>query len=106
MLPSWAAGFCRAALLCSSVIQILQKPLYRQGRVFFIPQGDADPSVSRDIQLLCRDPVGNALQYQLLAEEWYGCSDGTTTGYMKIKTDDIYKKLLPFANHSAAVIEV
>lgn len=46
------------------------------------------------------------LDREILAEEWYGCSDGTTTGYMKIKTDDIYKKLLPFAKHSPAVIEV
>lgn len=46
------------------------------------------------------------LDREILAEEWYGCSDGTTTGYMKIKTDDIYKKLLLFAKHSPAVIEV
>lgn len=40
----------------------------------------------------------------VLKEEWYGCSDGTTTGYMKVKTDDIYHKLLPFARHKAVVI--
>ena len=37
---------------------------------------------------------------------WYGCSDGTTTGYMKIQTADIMKKFLPFVNHAAIVIEV
>lgn len=42
----------------------------------------------------------------VLSEEWYGCSDGTTTGYMKLRTDDIYRKFLPFTNHTAAVIEV
>ena len=42
----------------------------------------------------------------VLEEEWYGCSDGTTTGYMKIRTDDIYRKLLSFTNHTPAVIEV
>lgn len=42
----------------------------------------------------------------VLAEEWYGCSDGTTTGYMKVRTDDIRSKLLPFTGHSAEVIEV
>lgn len=43
---------------------------------------------------------------EVLAEEWYGCSDGTTTGYMKVKTDDIYRKFLPFTKHTATVIEV
>jgi len=39
-------------------------------------------------------------------EEWYGCSDGTTTGYMKVSTDDIIKKLLPITHHTPAIIEV
>ena len=42
----------------------------------------------------------------VLAEEWYGCSDGTTTGYMKVRTEDIYRKFLPFARHPAAVIKM
>ncbi len=39
-------------------------------------------------------------------EEYYGCSDGTTTGYMKIKTADIIHKVLAFARHDYAVISV
>lgn len=39
-------------------------------------------------------------------EEWYGCSDGTTTGYMKIRTRDIIDKVLPKSNHVPAIIEV
>ena len=35
----------------------------------------------------------------VLQEEWYGCSDGTTTGYMKIRTDDIIHKFLPYTGH-------
>lgn len=31
----------------------------------------------------------------VLAEKFYGCSDGTTTGYMKIKTADITGIMLP-----------
>lgn len=42
----------------------------------------------------------------VLKNEWYGCSDGTTTGYMKIRTDDILKKLLSFANHKLSIIEI
>jgi Ala-tRNA(Pro) deacylase len=43
---------------------------------------------------------------EVLAEKWYGCSDGTTTGYMKLQTEDICKKFLPFTNHTLSVIEV
>lgn len=53
---------------------------------------------------------GNKVQIifdkEVFVKEWYGCSDGTTTGYMKVRTDDIYQKFLPFTKHTAAVIEV
>ncbi len=39
-------------------------------------------------------------------EEWYGCSDGTTTCYMKIKTAQIINAFLPFAKHIPSIIEV
>lgn len=42
----------------------------------------------------------------VLAEEYYGCSDGTTTGYMKVKTEDITHKLLKYVGISPDVIEV
>lgn len=42
----------------------------------------------------------------VLAEKWYGCSDGTTTGYMKVSTDDITGKFLPFTKHPLTVAEV
>lgn len=42
----------------------------------------------------------------VLRETWYGCSDGTTTGYMKLQTDDIVRKFLPFTNHSPITIQM
>lgn len=42
----------------------------------------------------------------VLMEEWYGCSDGTTTGYMKIKTEQIIRGFLQFTGHEPAIIEV
>lgn len=51
---------------------------------------------ARDVQIV--------FDRDVLAEEWYGCSDGTTTGYMKIRTEDIVHKLLPYAKHSCQVI--
>lgn len=42
----------------------------------------------------------------VLRKEWYGCSDGTTTGYLKLSTDDVLHKLLPYAKHTYATITV
>lgn len=42
----------------------------------------------------------------ILAEEFYGCSDGTTTGYMKIRTEDIVKKFLPYTKHNVQIIKI
>lgn len=42
----------------------------------------------------------------VLAEDWYGCSDGTTTGYMKIKTSQIFHDFLTFTKHSPKIIHV
>lgn len=46
------------------------------------------------------------LDQDVLAEEWYGCSDGTTTGYMKVRTEDITGKFLPSTGHEPAVVRV
>ncbi|MCT9858111.1 prolyl-tRNA synthetase associated domain-containing protein, partial [Priestia megaterium] len=40
------------------------------------------------------------------SEEWYGCSDGTTTGYMKVQTEQIINDFLPYTNHEVSIIEV
>ncbi len=42
----------------------------------------------------------------VLNSKWFGCTDGTTTGYMKIKTEDLLNKYLPFTKHMRIVIEV
>lgn len=39
-------------------------------------------------------------------EEWYGCSDGTTTSYMKVRTEQIMNQFLKYTGHTPAVIEV
>lgn len=42
----------------------------------------------------------------ILSEEWYGCSDGTTTGYMKLRMEDLIQTLLPFTRHEPLMIEI
>ncbi len=54
----------------------------------------------------CENKVKVVFDKDVLSEEYYGCSDGTTTGYMKIRTEDIYRKFLKFTKHTPAVIEV
>ena len=38
--------------------------------------------------------------------EWYGCSDGVTTGYMKLKIKDVLEKVLNYAKHEPEIIEI
>ena len=83
-------------------------------RVSFAPAEQMDAMLSTKIGaatvfsslLDSENKVKIVFDKDVLAEEWYGCSDGTTTGYMKVKTDDIYRKFLPFTKHTATVIEV
>lgn len=53
---------------------------------------------------------GNTIQLavdkDILSDEWYGCSDGTVNGYMKVKTKDILTIFLPHTNHTPAIIAV
>ena len=43
---------------------------------------------------------------EVLREEWYGCSDGTITGYMKLRTEDLCRKVLPYAGREAVYLDV
>lgn len=44
------------------------------------------------------------LDKDIFNQKYYGCSDGTTTGYMKIKTSDIINKILPYSKHKETII--
>ncbi|GCF94904.1 hypothetical protein NRIC_27950 [Enterococcus florum] len=37
--------------------------------------------------------------------EWYGCSSGSVTNYMKIKTKDLFDKYLPYTGHEVTLID-
>ena len=43
---------------------------------------------------------------EALQEEWYGCSDTTTTGYMKLPTKDLLESFIPYTKHTPIIIEV
>lgn len=39
-------------------------------------------------------------------EDWYGCSDGTNTGYMRVETARIVQDFLGYAKHVPTVIRI
>lgn len=43
---------------------------------------------------------------EVIAEKWYGCSDGTATGFLKIEMDYIVHRFLEFTAHKPIVIIV
>lgn len=43
---------------------------------------------------------------EVVREEWYGCSDGTTTGYLKIRTENIICRFLDYTNHKPIIISI
>lgn len=46
------------------------------------------------------------LDKDVVSEEYYGCSDGTTRVYMKIKTASIVNYFLDFAKHKPTIIAI
>lgn len=50
--------------------------------------------------------VNVVIDKDVLNEEYYGCTDGTTTGYIRIKTEDVIKIILPYSNHNYTVISM
>lgn len=53
---------------------------------------------AEDVQLV--------IDSQVIQSDTYGCTDGTTTGYMKLSTDDVINKLIPHTGHRYTVIDV
>lgn len=43
---------------------------------------------------------------EVLSEDYFGCSDGTTTGYLKLRTDDVLNRFLPATDHPADIIDL
>ncbi|RAJ08180.1 Ala-tRNA(Pro) deacylase [Chitinophaga skermanii] len=43
---------------------------------------------------------------EVLLEEWYGCSDGTTTSYMKIPRDWVMNDFLAYVGHTPKMVKI
>ncbi len=53
-----------------------------------------------------KDALRIVFDKDVAEEEWYGCSDGTTTGYMKVKTGDILHKFLGHTKHPVEILTI
>ena len=51
-----------------------------------------------------QNAVQVVLDADVLAEEWYGCSDGTTTSYLKLRTHQIIDAFLPHVGHRPMIV--
>ena len=43
---------------------------------------------------------------EILESEWFVCTDTTRTCYMKLRTNDVIKKFLPYTGHEITVIKM
>ncbi len=49
--------------------------------------------------------INVVIDEDILKEEYFGCTDGTLTTYMRIKTDDVFR-ILDYTKHKAKIIDV
>lgn len=83
-------------------------------RVSFAPAGLLHDMIGTDIGaatvlsvLIDKDfRVKVVFDNEVVREEWYGCSDGTTTGYLKIRTENIICRFLDYTNHKPIIISI
>lgn len=83
-------------------------------RVSFAPEKFLEPMLGTVIGsttifstlLDTENQINVIVDREILKEEWFGCSDGTTTSYLKLKTADIFDKFLPYAKHKPTMIDV
>ena len=76
-------------------------------RVSFAPEEYLEKKLGTKIgattALSVLSPLAHDVRYVFDPEavfgEWYGCSDGRSTGYMKIRTADLLEKIIPQSGH-------
>ncbi len=88
-----ALDISRVSFAPSELLQQMLGTIIGATTVFSILQDTA-----KDVQLV--------IDNEILQNEWYACSDGTTTGYMKIPTKNLIDDILPYSKHTARFITV
>lgn len=52
------------------------------------------------------DYVQLILDKKVAEEEWFGCNPGINTSHLKIRTDELLNKFLPYIRHKAKIMEL
>lgn len=73
-------------------------------RVMLHTEIGAATALSALVDTECKVKI--VIDNDVLAEEYYGCSDGTTTSYLKLRTSDVVERILPAAGHKPLIITV
>ncbi len=84
------------------------------GRLSFAPAERMEPMLGTKIGaatifsalLASAKDVQIVIDSDVAKERWYGCSDGTTTGYMKLETARMLEDFLPYAGKKPTIISV
>ena len=50
--------------------------------------------------------VQRVIDNDILSEEWYGCSDGTTTSYLRLSTAWVINEFIPSTGHTPAFVQL
>ncbi len=83
-------------------------------RVSFAPESFLEVKLGTKIgattALSALSPLSHDVRYvfdpEAVSGEWYACSDGRSTGYIKIRTADLLNKIIPYSGHICEFIEM
>lgn len=83
-------------------------------RVSFAPEEFLEKKLGTKIgattALSALSPLAADVRYvfdpEAIANEWYGCTDGRSHGYMKIRTSDLLEKIIPATSHIVETINM
>lgn len=83
-------------------------------RVSFAPEEYLEiklgTTVGATTALSAVSPLASDVRYvfdsEILSREWFGCTDGRSNGYMKLRTSDIIEKIIPMTGHAVEIINM
>ena len=75
-------------------------------KLFEMLQTPVGATTALSLLLDSESKIPLVIDSEIMKYEYYGCTDGTTTGYMRIKLCDLVEKYLPAINHEPIIIEI
>lgn len=84
----------------------LQKKVYESFTTLGIPFGrvDTDPGITMEDCQHIDAKIGVRIVKAVAESEWFACTDGTPTCFVKLRTADLLNKYIPNTNHHLTII--